>query len=179
MHQSEFLAISYKWFSSDVIAAIFVHRTKQKTLDRLEIWLYYYANHWPSLAIVLCTTVAVLARYWKPPITFLKAEKIAFDFASHWLKNWCESFKPINKLSNRFRVISFDSHLKTAISVQKNCVIRIKFRRSLILGSKITKELKNKGVINICWCQNVIYFNNVNNNNSNNNNNYYMALCLL
>ena len=25
---------------------------------------------------------------------------IGFDFASHWLKNWCKSFKPITKRSN-------------------------------------------------------------------------------
>jgi len=41
---------------------------------------------------------------------------IGFGFASHWLKNWRESFKQITKLSNRNRVITFDSHLKTALS---------------------------------------------------------------
>ena len=41
---------------------------------------------------------------------------IGFVFASHWLKNWRESFKPITKRSNRNHVISFDSHLKTALS---------------------------------------------------------------
>ena len=35
--------------------------------------------------------------------------------ASHWLKNWRESFKPITKRSNRNHVITFDSHLKTAL----------------------------------------------------------------
>ena len=35
-----------------------------------------------------------------------------FGFDSHWLKNWCESFKPITKRSNRNHVITFDSHLK-------------------------------------------------------------------
>ena len=39
---------------------------------------------------------------------------IGFGFASHWLKNWRESFKPITKRSNRNHVITFDSHLKTA-----------------------------------------------------------------
>ena len=39
-----------------------------------------------------------------------------FGFASHWLKNWRESFKPITKRSNRNHVITFDSHLKTALS---------------------------------------------------------------
>ena len=40
---------------------------------------------------------------------------IGFGFASHWLKNWSKSFKPITKCSNRNHVITFDSHLKTAL----------------------------------------------------------------
>ena len=40
---------------------------------------------------------------------------IGFAFASHWLKNWRESFKPITKRSNRNHAITFDSHLKTAL----------------------------------------------------------------
>ena len=40
----------------------------------------------------------------------------AIGFASHWLKNWRESFKPITKRSNRNHVITFDGHLKTALS---------------------------------------------------------------
>ena len=36
---------------------------------------------------------------------------IGFGFASHWLKNWRDSFKPITKRSNRNHVITFDSHL--------------------------------------------------------------------
>ena len=40
---------------------------------------------------------------------------IGLGFASHWLKNWRESFKPITKRSNRNHVITFDSHLKTAL----------------------------------------------------------------
>ena len=40
---------------------------------------------------------------------------IGFGFDSHWLKNWHESFKPIIKRSNRNHVITFDSHLKTAL----------------------------------------------------------------
>ena len=40
---------------------------------------------------------------------------IGFGFASHWLKNWRESFKPITKRSNRNHVITFNSHLKTAL----------------------------------------------------------------
>ena len=41
---------------------------------------------------------------------------VCFGFDSHWLKNWRESFKPITKGSNRNHVITFDSHLKTALS---------------------------------------------------------------
>ena len=41
---------------------------------------------------------------------------IGFCFVSHWLKNWRESFKPITKRCNRNYVITFDSHLKTALS---------------------------------------------------------------
>ena len=40
---------------------------------------------------------------------------IGFGFAPHWLKNWHESFKPITKRTNRNHVITFDSHLKTAL----------------------------------------------------------------
>ena len=40
---------------------------------------------------------------------------IGFGFASHWLKNWRESFKPITKRSNGNHAITFDSHLKTAL----------------------------------------------------------------
>ena len=39
---------------------------------------------------------------------------IGFGSASHWLKNWRDSFKPITERSNRNHVITFDSHLKTA-----------------------------------------------------------------
>ena len=42
---------------------------------------------------------------------------IGFGFASHWLKNWHESFKLIIKRSNRNPVISFDSNLQTALSL--------------------------------------------------------------
>ena len=40
---------------------------------------------------------------------------IGFGFTSHWLKNRRESFWPITKSGNRNRVITFDSHLKTAL----------------------------------------------------------------
>ena len=42
---------------------------------------------------------------------------IGYGLACHWLKNWRESFKPITERSNRNRnhVITFNSHLKTAL----------------------------------------------------------------
>ena len=47
---------------------------------------------------------------------------IGFGFASHWLKNWRESFKSITKRSNRNHVITFDSHMKTALYKKKTKV---------------------------------------------------------
>ena len=44
---------------------------------------------------------------------------IGFGVASHWLKNWRESFKPITERSNHDHVITFDSHLKTALMRSK------------------------------------------------------------
>ena len=41
---------------------------------------------------------------------------IGFGFASHWLKNWRDCFKPITKRSSRNHVITLDSHLKTALN---------------------------------------------------------------
>ena len=46
---------------------------------------------------------------------------IDFGLPSQWLKNWRQSFKPITKRSNRNHVITFDSHLKTALSIT-NCI---------------------------------------------------------
>ena len=43
---------------------------------------------------------------------------IGVGFASHWLKNWRDSFEPISKLSNLNHAITFDSHLKTALSFE-------------------------------------------------------------
>jgi len=39
---------------------------------------------------------------------------IGCGFASHWLKNWPKSFRPITKRSNRNHIVTFESHLKTA-----------------------------------------------------------------
>ena len=40
---------------------------------------------------------------------------IGFCFASFWLKNLHKTFKPIIKRSNRNGIITFNSHLKTAL----------------------------------------------------------------
>ena len=45
-----------------------------------------------------------------------------FGFASHWLKNWRDSFKPVTK-RNRNHVITFDSHLKTALKCEISWVL--------------------------------------------------------
>ena len=52
---------------------------------------------------------------------------IGFGFASHWLKNWRESFKPITRRSNRNHVITFDSHLKTALTRKRSLFISMMF----------------------------------------------------
>ena len=44
---------------------------------------------------------------------------IGFGFASHWLKNWRDSFKPITKRSNRNHVITFDSRSFENCSITK------------------------------------------------------------
>ena len=44
-------------------------------------------------------------------------------FASHWLKNWREFFRPITNRSDRNHVITFDSHLKTALTQQALIVV--------------------------------------------------------
>ena len=60
----------------------------------------------------------LLAISWNSPEAREKSRvrsAIGFGFASHWLKNWRDSFKPITNHSNRNHVITFDSHLKTAL----------------------------------------------------------------
>ena len=65
---------------------------------------------------------------------------IGFGFASYWLKNWRESFKPITKRSNRNHVITFDNHLKTALFPQRN-------KTKHICSNVYTKRVKS----NITW----------------------------
>ena len=57
---------------------------------------------------------------------------IGFGFASHWLKNWRDSFKPITKRSNRNHVITFDSHLKTALTATYSLTCDRKVSRNAI-----------------------------------------------
>ena len=53
---------------------------------------------------------------------------IGFGFASHWLKNWRESFKPITKRSKSNHVITFDSHLKTALFPASCFCLKLPFK---------------------------------------------------
>ena len=62
---------------------------------------------------------------------------IGFGFASHWLKNWRESFKPITKRSNRNQMITFDSHLKTAL-MSLVLVIRQSLETALLQALELT-----------------------------------------
>ena len=59
---------------------------------------------------------------------------IDFGFASHWLKNWRESLKPIIKRSNRNHVITFYSHLKTffKLAEQFRASLRLMFTQCII-----------------------------------------------
>ena len=59
---------------------------------------------------------------------------IGFGFASHWLKNWRDSFKPVTKHSNRNHVITFDSHLKTALIGVETTIKRADTLNINILG---------------------------------------------
>ena len=71
---------------------------------------------------------------------------IGFGFASHWLKNWRESFKPITKLSNRNHVITFDSHLKTALLINKFQLGKV--TRSVIIKSTAGELHKQQSHLN-------------------------------
>ena len=69
---------------------------------------------------------------------------IGFGFDSYWLKNSRESFKPITTRSYRNHVITFDSHLKTALT-QLNVMFPVVafLVNSLILApSKATRSTK-------------------------------------
>ena len=59
--------------------------------------------------------LAITCNSLKPQEKSRVHSAIGFGFASHWLKNWREFFKPITKRSNRNHVITFDGHLKTAL----------------------------------------------------------------
>jgi len=67
---------------------------------------------------------------------------IGFGFASHWLKNWRETFKPITKRSHRNHVITFDSHLKTALTQET----RWKMKRGRVWHSDKSTQFS------LMWC---------------------------
>ena len=69
--------------------------------------------------------------------------EIGFGFNSHWLKNWDESFKPITKFSNRNHVITFDSHLNTALD-NETYVSSVIPSSEIIFSVAIIPTLDNK-----------------------------------
>ena len=71
---------------------------------------------------------------------------MGFDFASHWLKNWREIFKPITKRSNR--VITFHSHLKT--DLQSN--ISSTPSKEILLQLLLISSLDNAVRVNVTQC---------------------------
>ena len=54
---------------------------------------------------------------------------IGFGFPFHWLINWREILKSITKRSTCNRVITFDSHLKTALELNVNMTCSYFFAR--------------------------------------------------
>ena len=71
---------------------------------------------------------------------------IGFVFAPHWLKNWGESFKPITKRSNRNHVITFDSHLKTALYCTMSAI------RGIHLDIRILERISFKSLVSSINC---------------------------
>ena len=67
---------------------------------------------------------------------------IGFGFSSHWLKNRCKIFKPITERNNRNRVITFDSHSKTALLpfLQEHTEVTRKFGMSRVKIAKTNEE---------------------------------------
>ena len=55
-----------------------------------------------------------------------------FGFASHWLKNWRESFQPITTRSNRNHLITFGNHLKTLNHDSKSSLLLSSFYRDTV-----------------------------------------------
>ena len=45
----------------------------------------------------------------------IRATCVKAYFGSNWLKNWRETFKAITNRSNRYHVITFDSHFKATL----------------------------------------------------------------
>ena len=67
-------------------------------------------------------------------------DAVGFGFASHWLKNWRESFKPITKRSKRNHVITFDSNLKTALKRNNTELPSNQYIPSGLLPSRVALE---------------------------------------
>ena len=85
-----------------------VEKPKPKQLLRSITTEANCAMNQPESLAVTCTSLEAREKSRGHGVT-------GFGFDSHWLKNWRESLKPITKPSNRNHVITFDSHLKTAL----------------------------------------------------------------
>ena len=88
--------------------------------------------------------------------------RLDFGFAFHWQKNWRESFKPITKRSNRNHVITFDSHLKTALSDENfikegvgslcNGVVKPFFLSSEVLNRTCSLIVNSRSLLLYLYC---------------------------
>ena len=73
---------------------------------------------------------------------------IGFGFPSHWLINWRDIFKPITKRANCIRIITFDSHFKTALApASRNSVFRVFNNALCFLPTYILKTSYNVRVL--------------------------------
>ena len=94
--------------------------------------------------------LAITCNSLKPREKSRVQSAIGFGFASHWLKNWRESFKPITKRSNRNHVITFDSHLKTALCetyVIKMLKYELGFQRDKLVKSQQYEQCRREMIL--------------------------------
>jgi len=82
---------------------------------------------------------------------------IGFGFAYNWLKNLRKTFKPITKGSNHYRVITFDSHLKTLQKLLLQLLLIIfKQFQCIIKWRKLLKTLNRSPILWLHFCLYVI-----------------------
>ena len=77
---------------------------------------------------------------------------IGFDFASRWLKSWLVILKPItarSKTSNRNRVITLESHLKTALTLP---AITIEIMIAMLMAARVKGRWRSSLVSKLRNC---------------------------